>query len=499
MFSNVWLVLGLLAFSVLVTLTADWLIAGLWRPPSTLARSLSAVTADLIWMLLVFLAGLIAARYIERTPNAVLGYLAFGLGALAVSVLRAHLYRRSRDEQLAEQKLDTKELARTGLHNLTYLLFAAILYLALAGLQGRPAEPVLFIPLFLGALLPDLDSRTSIMGRLLPFISWRMESRLGRRQVWHTPAAAGLLALVTAPLIPLVGMAAWAAVPLGFLSHLGLDLLSPQGVMLAWPVKRTRFSLLGGFVDSPGSVGERRLFLILVVVTIILLLLVDIAPSPPPPVATLSYKQTLDRYHSLRGRNLALADVGGTWQATGRRVRARFEVLSAADQSYIMRDDFTGRVFSAGRTAADNLYLDRISVVAGAPVRIKAVEIQLRDEPLAAALPIVYEMQHEPGLQHIYVSGDVVVPTAQDMVSPSLPIDYAQTSLRRIQSGGAGQYTLHFLAADELIELAGVGTETADLVIVATYTSPPSGPTATPLPTPTATPVIHRPEEESGS
>jgi hypothetical protein len=183
----------------------------------------------------------------------------------------------------------------------------------------------------------------------------------------------------------------------------------------------------------------------------------------------------------LRGRTLVFADVEGTWQATGRRVTDRFEILNAAGESMIMLDRYTGWVFTAGQGADDNLYLNRITVRQGTAANIKPVQVQLRDQLLGDSLPTIYQMQPEPGLQHIFASGDIVVSTSS-VLDPGLVPDYSQTQQRRILHQGEGHYSLRYLTASDLIALADVRVETADLVIVATYASPPVGPTATPLP-----------------
>jgi hypothetical protein len=227
---------------------------------------------------------------------------------------------------------------------------------------------------------------------------------------------------------------------------------------------------------------------VLALITLLLLLIVDIAPPSPQPAAAPSYEQTLERYYSLRGRNLVTASIEGSWQATGRRGSGRFEVINAADQSFVLLDNYTGKVFTAGRTAADNFYPSYISVQTGPAARIKPVEIHLEGQHLAEALSAIYQMQREPGLQHIFVSGDVVVPPQQDVGSPTLPVDYPQSSIRKIQLHDAGHYSLHYLTASELIALSNVQVITADLVIWATYIEAGAEPTVTPLPTPAATP-----------
>jgi hypothetical protein len=476
-----WIALAFLAFSLAVTFGTRWLANKLWGRGTDQFGWLRTIAADLIWVLILFGITVVTRRYIERITAAMLGYTLFVLGAMGLSLLRALFYQRALNRRTAGPKPDVREMLRSLVHNLTYLLFAAILYLIISWLARRPAQPGLFLPLFFGALLPDLDSQASWMGRLLPFLSRRLEARLGHCQEWHSLAANALVALATALLIPILGVQAWALVSLGFLAHLALDLLSPQGIMLFWPLTRIRCFVFQGFVHAPGTAAEQKLLTGLALVAIVLLLVVDIGQPPAPAVSPPSFEQGLEHYLSLRGRTLAFADVDGTWQATGRRVADRFEILNAAGESLIMLDRYTGSVFTAGQAASDNLYLNRITVQQGTQANIKPVEIQLHNQLLANAMPTVYQMQPEPGLQHIFISGDIVVPAGSEL-DPRLAPDFSQTELRRIISHGEGHYSLYYLSAADLIALADVPVETADLIIVATYASPPTGPTATPLP-----------------
>jgi membrane-bound metal-dependent hydrolase YbcI (DUF457 family) len=346
----------------------------------------------------------------------------------------------------------------------------------------------LLVPLFIGALLPDLDCRASVPGRLLPFVSRRVEHRFGHLEEWHTLVANALVAISTVPLLLLIDVEAWYLISLGFLSHLLLDLLNPQGIMIFWPLTRRRFKVLDGPIHRPGCLFERWLVAGLAVVAVFLFLVVDIGRPAPPAAPAPSYEQTLQRYYSMRGNNQVFVYVEGTWQATGKRMSGWLEVLNASGESFILLDRFDETIFTGGRGAQDNLYLNRISLRTGPSIRVKPTEIHLEDQSLATGLAVVYEMQREPGLEHIYVSGDVFLPLPLDTTDPVLPADYAQTKLRRIRAHNGGHYTFHYLTASDLVALANVQVELADLVIVATYTSPASGPTVTPLPPLPSTP-----------
>jgi inner membrane protein len=460
------------------------------RESLSIRYSLRPVLAEFLWVLILFLSGLIAARYVERSDNRPVCWLFYGAGAITLSFVRAYLFSRYREEARRRTRPPTTAPTRATASQLNYVLFASVLYLGLALLAGWYVAPVLFLPLAIGALLPGLDRPQSWLGKLLPFVSHDLEARFGQQHALHTLAALTVLATLTLPLAPIMGWAAWAIFLFGYSSHLALDLFMPPGIALLWPVSQKRFSILRRSSVAPGSRSEQWLSLVLAVSGLAVLFAVDIGQPPPPPAPVPSYSETLEQYYELRGRNQAIASVEGTWQATGRRITDRFEVLNARGESFVMLDRFTGKVFAAGRGADDNLYLNRIRLQVGPPVRIQAVELHLQDEPLAEALPDVYQMEREPGLQHIYVSGDVVLRPRADNAPPSLSSSHAQTTMRHVQRVNgdpiAEHYRLQYLTAAELIQLAQLEVKSADLVIVATYVQDAPSPTPTPLPSPPA-------------
>lgn len=89
------------------------------------------------------------------------------------------------------------------------------------------------------ALLPDVESPKSFVGRKLPGVSHAGSLIVGHRNATHSLLAAlgvfliGLLFSKTAGFpVPFV----WVAF-IGYLSHLILDTFNPAGVPLFWPLK----------------------------------------------------------------------------------------------------------------------------------------------------------------------------------------------------------------------------------------------------------------------
>ena len=105
----------------------------------------------------------------------------------------------------------------------------------------------------IGALTPDLDHPRSALGRRLPFISLPLSRIFGHRGFTHSLLAAFLLFLLLLVLVhtshytssPSMAAAGQGMQPLlipfiiGYLSHILGDSLTPSGVPLFWPRKRT--------------------------------------------------------------------------------------------------------------------------------------------------------------------------------------------------------------------------------------------------------------------
>lgn len=111
-------------------------------------------------------------------------------------------------------------------------------HMAAAGLIAHAAfglPPLATGIAVIASLVPDIDTPKSTVGRLVPFVSYPL-ALAGHRSITHSLAGAALLAIPvliaqeyanTNLLIPFL---------IGYLSHLLLDLLTPQGCPLLWPL-----------------------------------------------------------------------------------------------------------------------------------------------------------------------------------------------------------------------------------------------------------------------
>ncbi len=120
----------------------------------------------------------------------------------------------------------------------SHVVIGAAAWVAVAPMLRLPAFDANLLGLAVaGALLPDLDHPGSWVGRRARPVSTALAAMLGHRGVTHS-------ALAVAGLVWLMVQAGqhrgpvWA-LAVGYLSHLAADMLTPRGLRLAWPLRRS--------------------------------------------------------------------------------------------------------------------------------------------------------------------------------------------------------------------------------------------------------------------
>jgi inner membrane protein len=104
-------------------------------------------------------------------------------------------------------------------------------------LHVRPLDPIYLGLVVAGSLLPDIDHPKSWVGRRVRPISTAMAATFSHRGITHSAIAViGLIALLLHAGYRRGGISALA---IGYLSHLAADMLTPQGLRLAWPLRGT--------------------------------------------------------------------------------------------------------------------------------------------------------------------------------------------------------------------------------------------------------------------
>lgn len=102
-----------------------------------------------------------------------------------------------------------------------------------------------------GSLIPDIDEPKSIVGKKVRMLSKGVKTIFGHRGIIHTPVFLAIIFFlmfackeVIAPVyLPYADLFIWSFTA-GYISHLLLDMFTPQGIMILYPLSSFRFSLM---------------------------------------------------------------------------------------------------------------------------------------------------------------------------------------------------------------------------------------------------------------
>jgi len=137
-------------------------------------------------------------------------------------------------------------------------------------------DPISGLISMVSALLPDMESPDSFIGRKLPVISHLNKMVFGHRQAFHSLLGSLVFFLLSLLLVKVfhLPMKYGLAVLIGYLSHLALDSFNPEGVPWLWPFKfRLKIPL-----TEPGGFIERVVVLPVLTITAVVILGKEMLP-----------------------------------------------------------------------------------------------------------------------------------------------------------------------------------------------------------------------------
>ncbi len=210
----------------------------------------------------------------------------------------------------------------------THLVAGQTAYLAVCAASGNPPAISESLVALAAAMLPDLDSRQSYIGRLIPPLSTWIGTRFGHRTMTHSLAAQVVVLTIAWFLLPTGYFIALAA---GWISHSVADMMTRSGVCWFWPSlarcvlpgnPRYRMEVLGH--------GELWFLSIMVLLGLVLMPLAQRAEGTTGLIRSAigdiaaarsdfdADKGRLAFTLEMRGRdNLSYADVSGTYPVIG--------------------------------------------------------------------------------------------------------------------------------------------------------------------------------------
>jgi len=146
----------------------------------------------------------------------------------------------------------------------THLVFSFLIGLLIISSFDIQNKTIFIIILLIASVLPDIDSYKSKIGKKVKPLSFLINIFLGHRGIFHSVFLLILISL----LIMLASYEITIAFFVGYLSHLILDSLTPEGVMFFYPFSKKKTK---GFIRT-GSLVENILFVLLLVLCFYMLL-----------------------------------------------------------------------------------------------------------------------------------------------------------------------------------------------------------------------------------
>ncbi len=224
----------------------------------------------------------------------------------------------------------------------------------------------------IGSLLPDIDSPRSSVGRILPFISIPIERRWGHRTVTHCLLATGLLAVVLLP-VCFWKTTVYAALLLGYLSHLLADCATKSGVPLFHP--HPTVCVLPGnskYRVRTGSMAEQGVLLALLVMLALIFPLSSLGGTWRAIRYVMATQAAA--YSDFRESSTEMMlDFKGRWRVSRELVEGKALILDGTQSRFIIAFEGHTRVYGE----QGDILPDRSRVKStGAPIRTDTLSVQ---------------------------------------------------------------------------------------------------------------------------
>jgi inner membrane protein len=116
----------------------------------------------------------------------------------------------------------------------THITFAEFIYLLLLTTAGVALSPTNALFVAFSSTLPDIDTAASYPGKVIPFLSRRIERRFGHRTLTHSVVFIVAIAIVLIP-VWLLSSDTYVCCLMGYSSHPFLDTMTVHGVKLFYP------------------------------------------------------------------------------------------------------------------------------------------------------------------------------------------------------------------------------------------------------------------------
>lgn len=319
----------------------------------------------------------------------------------------------------------------------THIAFASGLYLGGSALLGYPADPVSWAIAAASSLLPDIDLPTSRVGRLLFWISVRLERQHGHRTMTHSIIAMIFLLGVCSPLF-WFGRADWFwAVIGGYWSHLWIDMLNMRGIDLFWPASvRVVMPARPGYRMEVGSKAEMVLLMSFIVGAVAMYPISQMGLRGGLHELLKNFDMAFDEYRESAGTRWYSVELTAIDNLSLEHVRCVCPVLGTWKDGLIV--DFNGQSRAVGKSSLNhNLYPTAAVLQPGAALDIQTRKVDMQGRSVA------WLMDALAGQRDVYLLGELYIDADQTPPVEDLELYHPVT-------GSGSRVRLHYARPEDL-------------------------------------------------
>jgi inner membrane protein len=326
---------------------------------------------------------------------------------------------------------------------------------ALTSVALGTANPEILGTAALAALLPDIDTSKSLIGRLLFPISLWLERQTVHRGVTHSFFASGLVTLLGYPLAVYGYPSLWQGLVSGYFFGWFADVFTKSGVQAFYP-GRGRMIIPRNPKLRLGTGGNAEWFLLFVLVVIAIL---SISLNSGGGMIR-GFNQALglpsgaiETVNEDASRYLLVVNVKGRNAITEQPIDATFEVIEPLTANDLLARDEGGTVYRIGSSQECQIVASQIRVERVSPVKVEVENVAIEDEDLDTALSRLTTGR-------VYLTGTLTVEDSEDL---SLPTHADRFDTITLQPGTVAYARLTSASPREVIDKLGERTVSGNL------------------------------------
>jgi membrane-bound metal-dependent hydrolase YbcI (DUF457 family) len=270
----------------------------------------------------------------------------------------------------------------------THITFAGFVYLLLLTTTGVALSVVNALVIALAAILPDVDTGASIVGKTMPFFSRRIERRFGHRTLTHSIPFVAALAILLLPLL-ILNKDLYLCLVIGYAAHPFLDSMTVNGVKLFYPFSNVRcvFPLE---VNNPhryrvqtGSKMDKALGVIFLLACVPTFLIAHQGYERFIRFAQRNIESAVRDYNEFSQTHRVRARVNAHSMLTKERINSEFEIVgSLNDHTLLFRGD-DGQLHTLGKQYRADYVANEVVCERGVPATTTVTMIDLANQPLS--------------------------------------------------------------------------------------------------------------------